>query len=1374
MKIIRYALIIAIMAALNIRAESQGYSEWLKHREALKHDGSVVRYYTFEGVENNKSKIPDLSGKGGTLSHYYYRYPNWEKPEKDDMEVVEGRWPEKKAVQLNTGMYIGPEVVIENKQFSVECWFRKSSAAGKEYSVRLVSVFNGWNSGWNLNVSTSAVQLSIGGIGRAGAAAKNVSIQDNVWHHLAGTWDGNTIRLYLNGEFIAETSHTGEYISPAAAGKTPFWINNYNKGINDVKIDMDEVVIYNRVLSQEEIIAEGGKAEAVTTAGNIDTILKNAYGYMKAGDYKNARVEYARLKDISTLTTGKEMSLFNIAECYDKEKNYADVHKTYGAIFSLPGLTPFYRIYGLFKEAEVYLEQNNYSQARKLYQDILNTDGVLEHHKFKARLFTGDTYRIERKYSQARGIYETLLKEQDTSKYPHEGYRLDLRERLEGIEGLADGKEEKSEREKRVERVNSPKQGIYVSLQGKDTNPGTKKKPFATIKRAQEEVRKRKEKGMPKGGIAVYIRGGKYFIAESITFGQEDSGTPDAPVVYRSYPGEEVRIIGGRQVDNFKLLDDPDILRRLPEESHGKIWVTDLKASGITTNYGQLLPRGSHYWGTPNHGAMELIYNGRVMELARWPNEGWVTIAALVNPEGEGLMRGEPYERGKFIYSGNRPERWTEETDIWLKGYIVVRQPYELVHARINNIDTKKKVLYMAADNRWSHTYPLYDIPVAKNQPYFAYNLLSELDKPGEWYLNRQEGKLYFFPPDKNIRDGETIVSTLDAPLIIMDDTSNVVFFGLTIEETWRNAVEIRDGKNNLIAGSIIRNTGQYAVRIYSGWQHAVVGCDIYDTGEGGISMEGGDEKELMPAKHYAENNHIYRFNRFDGGTGSNAARIGGVGSRFSHNLVNDTPLIAITFTGNDHIIEFNEIHDVLSEGKELGSIYLQKFPLLNRGTVIRNNFFHHITDHYSPNTSHTVCGIHIDGLEGGLVMEGNVFYRIAYKAIGHSGPDTRFENNLFVEIPIGIEQWNRNDIVSGTESSRDFFQRRLNLLNYNQPPWSRKYPLLSEVYESGKPIGWPKNIVVERNVIPAGTLIAFGGDREDIMLGPNWQGGNPYFIDPDNMNFNILPGSPAFGFSGHEPIPFDSIGLYNDPLRASWPVKREVGKYYNPDKAAKTGAPKRISKLIEYEVSEKINPITIDGMLTKEEWLGLDRKKALAVEQFYSGEKKEGPKSCAWLLYDDRYLYIGIHNEPDPWQEGMDEHLKKFSPVIEIAIEGQKGPAVRGWWVDEMPTGPIYILWGRQNGESKVIPQTNMFTLSSEAASQLETGIEYKTSTAEDGSWRAEWKIPLSAVNINPETSEKQGFNISIWGKRGWFTWVPTGGPLWLVQNAGIIRFAR
>ena len=616
--------------------------------------------------------------------------------------------------------------------------------------------------------------------------------------------------------------------------------------------------------------------------GNSDKVFSMADEFIRTGNYQAARTEYEKLKDFPG--HGRELALFNIAESYRLEKDYSGAHRTYREIYGIPELTAYYRIYGLFREAEVYLEEKNFDAARRLYEEIVKTEGALQYHVFTAQLAIGDTYRAERKHSRARDIYENLLRKEEKSVFPNDGYRLNLKDRLEAIEGLKEGVEEKSLQQKRVEWVNSPKYGIYVSPNGSDNNPGTKEKPFLTVKRAQEEVRKIKSaKGMPEEGIVVYLRGGKYFLSESINFGKEDSGTDTAPVVYRSYPEEEVRIIGGRQVKNFKPLTDPDVIRRLPDESKNKVWVADLKEAGITV-YGELLNRGGH--GKSNPAALELFFKGSPMHLARWPNKGYERVAGLPAPDGEMRGRGK-YQYGKFQYSGERPERWLEESDIWLHGFLYF--PYAKEHVKVGKIDTENKTISLLNDIRWGPSYPLYKVMMGEKAPYFVYNLLSELDIPGEWYLDRDAGKLYFYPPE-SLDGSEAMVSTLNAPLVIMDNSSNIVLSGLTMEVTRRHGIEIRGGKNNFIAGSVIRNTGQWAVMIDNGWEHKVVGCDIYDTGEGGVFLTGGDREKLIPARHTVENNHIYRFNRFDGGY-RQAVSVDGIGQCVSHNVIHEAPM---------------------------------------------------------------------------------------------------------------------------------------------------------------------------------------------------------------------------------------------------------------------------------------------------------------------------------------------------------------------------------------------------------------------------------------------------------------------------------------------------
>ncbi|MCJ7447680.1 MAG: hypothetical protein MUO72_08305 [Bacteroidales bacterium] len=79
---------------------------------------------------------------------------------------------------------------------------------------------------------------------------------------------------------------------------------------------------------------------------------------------------------------------------------------------------------------------------------------------------------------------------------------------------------------------------IYVSPDGSDKNKGSKEKPYATIGKAQIEARQKKE------AVNIILRGGTYYLTQPVIITSQDSRPVDAPVVYKSYPGENVVISG--------------------------------------------------------------------------------------------------------------------------------------------------------------------------------------------------------------------------------------------------------------------------------------------------------------------------------------------------------------------------------------------------------------------------------------------------------------------------------------------------------------------------------------------------------------------------------------------------------------------------------------------------------------------------------------------------------------------------------------------------------------------------------------------------------------------------------------------------------------
>ncbi|MHC4542760.1 MAG: hypothetical protein ACYS74_23775 [Planctomycetota bacterium] len=213
--------------------------------------------------------------------------------------------------------------------------------------------------------------------------------------------------------------------------------------------------------------------------------------------------------------------------------------------------------------------------------------------------------------------------------------------------------------------VGAEKIDFYVSPSGDDSWSGKLAAPdaakddgpFKTLVGARDAIRKlRQSRPLPKGGVTVHVRAGVYPLKATFELTAVDDGTASAPIIYRAYENEQVRLVGGQRVGEFSPVDGTGKSGRIEKKHRDKIFQTNLRTRGIT-EFGQLAHRG---FGRPMYAAaLELFFQDKPMQLARWPNRGWVKIAAV--PAGK--------QSGKFVYEGDRPKRWAGADDIWLHGY---------------------------------------------------------------------------------------------------------------------------------------------------------------------------------------------------------------------------------------------------------------------------------------------------------------------------------------------------------------------------------------------------------------------------------------------------------------------------------------------------------------------------------------------------------------------------------------------------------------------------------------------------------------------------------------------------------------------------------
>ncbi|MCF7854643.1 MAG: right-handed parallel beta-helix repeat-containing protein [Candidatus Pacebacteria bacterium] len=682
---------------------------------------------------------------------------------------------------------------------------------------------------------------------------------------------------------------------------------------------------------------------------------------------------------------------------------------------------------------------------------------------------------------------------------------------------------------------------FYVSTAGNDDWSGSLPRPqhdgnngpFASLARARDMIRTLKAASqLPPGGIEVVVAGGEYALREPLTFTDKDSGTADSPVVYRAAQGETVRLSGGVQITDWDPIDDQDTLSQMHPDARGHVLQADLRAHGVS-DFGTMTTAPGPGRSDPG---LELFFRNQPMTLARYPNEGYLHIASLSVDDGHNIRgaRGSHVGRFRVAEERDRLQRWAREPGLMLHGYWF----WDWSDQRIAVTAIDPETGEITLDESHPHGYGY-----RAGQWFYAFNLLCELDRPGEWFLNRDTGILYFWPPAAsgshdveadNLKAGDVTISVLRAP-VTFDQVSHVTLQGFTLEATRGTGITVKEGEDIRIAGCTLRNLGGDAVHIEGGQRHAVSDCDIYRTGDGGIMLAGGDRCTLTPGRHEAVNNHIHHIARWNP-VYKVGIQLTGCGNRAAHNRLHDLPHIAIGFTGNDQVVEYNEIYQSVTRANDAGAIYTSGAGPEDwsmRGHRIRFNFLHHLYGFDGEGCS----GIYLDDMFSGTEIFGNILYRVYKGFLLGGGRDILSENNVFIDCPcsisldaraLGWAAFSMPDVIAGLKS-----------MPYREEPWASRYPELVNILENEP--GVPKGNVIARNIFRGGKGNNIEPEaKPGLRMGNNLNDEDPCFRDASRMDFRLRKDSRAWKL-GFEPIPVEQIGPRITDLRPRLPVRQLI-----------------------------------------------------------------------------------------------------------------------------------------------------------------------------------------------------------------------------------------
>ena len=650
---------------------------------------------------------------------------------------------------------------------------------------------------------------------------------------------------------------------------------------------------------------------------------------------------------------------------------------------------------------------------------------------------------------------------------------------------------------------------VFVSPKGSDSDDGSWLKPLFSIEKARDLIRSKRLAG-ERGPYSILLRQGDYPFQKTLNLEQLDSG-----LFITSFRDEKVRFTGGILIAPGEAVPIEGSVKEntFPAHTRSHILMVNLRKLGIT-DYGTLSQIG--FGHQLNAVPMELFVNGKAGHLSRWPNDSIVPVEKVLD-KGSVAAEGDKDSRGgKFTYSGNHPSLWKNRDDLWIFGYFHYGWADDAV--QLASLDTVGKILTTIQPHLYGYS------SGQRWNGWYAYNIPEEIDQPGEYYVDRNEGILYFFNPGKIDR---LEVSVLKVPFIVMNKTSDITIKGISFECAGGLGIDIKGSDNSVVRECSFLNLGLYAVKIGDG-KDDVVGknnglesCSISATGAGGVVLSGGNRKRLNPAGNFVENCTIHDFNRITK-TYCAGIQISGVGNRIANCEIFRSPHAAILLSGNDHVIEYNDIHDVCQSTDDVGALYYGRNPS-ERGHRVRYNYFHEI----GQNHAHTSAVYHDDGACG-MALFGNVFYKAGtWPSLIGGGSDNSYINNIFIDCPVAfwvdnrLQNWAKDMVEKG-----EIFEKDLNEINYNKLPYSLRYIELSKYWEDNPAL--PKRNVVDRNVfVRVKTVIE--GDRKFLEYSENnfVTDTDPGFRSDKDHDFKLKKSSVIFTkVAGFDQIPFEKIGI--------------------------------------------------------------------------------------------------------------------------------------------------------------------------------------------------------------------------------------------------------
>jgi parallel beta-helix repeat protein len=649
-----------------------------------------------------------------------------------------------------------------------------------------------------------------------------------------------------------------------------------------------------------------------------------------------------------------------------------------------------------------------------------------------------------------------------------------------------------------------------TSIPTNSSTSGTHELPFSSLEQARDAVRESRKKSLNRDKqYRIILLSGIYKIKNCFALSDKDSGTVHTPIIYEGEKKGKVILNGGITIPLKKcqkIAKNNKIYSEISSYLRDQIYCVDLKK--ILSK--EILQKDSACMNGPKSfiDPVELCINDEMMTLARYPDTGFARTASSIDSL-------------TFKFDDKRIRNWKKESFPLVLGYL--KYGWSFSFNRISIINENEKTIALSKN-------PSYGL--GNNRPFFISNILSELDAPKEYYIDYQSSLLYFIlPHGLKLSKSKIELSRFGGEnnsMIEMNKTSNITIRNISFALGRFGAINIKNCNSITLFDLEIYNMGNFGIKA-TGIKNKFVNLNLTDLGGSAIDLTGGNRLSLVASDNLITNCRIERIGRIQR-TFNPGILIGGVGNTIRNCQISHLPNLAIAFTGNENIIEKNEIFDVCNETCDAGAIYSGR-DWASRGNIIQYNYIHDINSINKEEGG--VHGIYLDDCASGIMVESNIISNIdAFGVFVGGGRDNIITGNIITNCGTTAILADKRGVNMMNLKKDDScnLKEKIEKLNYKSEIWSLKYPKLATILDNG----------YEEAKLPYGNEV-----KENIMwenkvnFKENNKGAFQYFTISNNKELNKSP-FPAANVKewtfdsnlqsilphGFKPIPVTEIGL--------------------------------------------------------------------------------------------------------------------------------------------------------------------------------------------------------------------------------------------------------